>query len=160
MFHFPTFPPSPTDAVRSSNDEQSNIGNAKVAGLVTDLKLDGQKFNIALAIFYITYIASEIPSNMMLRKLGAKFWLPFIVFCWGVITVFFGLVKNFAGLCVIRLLLGLFEGGLLPGMPVSSITYHRRCPCFLSRSAKEEGEGKKKKGRMYCMLIPNPSSVL
>ena len=56
---------------------------------------------------------------MMLRRLGAKFWLPFIVFCWGVITVFFGLVKNFAGLCVIRLLLGLFEGGLLPGMPVS-----------------------------------------
>ena len=100
---------------------RSNIGNAKVAGLVTDLKLDGNKFNIALAIFYITYIASEIPSNMMLRKFGAKFWLPFIAFCWGVITVFFGLVRNFAGLCVIRLLLGVFEGNLLPGMPVSTL---------------------------------------
>ncbi|KAJ9480086.1 putative High-affinity nicotinic acid transporter (putative) [Pseudozyma hubeiensis] len=98
--------------------DRSNIGNAKVAGLTTDLKLDGNKFNIALAVFYITYIASEIPSNMMLRKLGAKFWLPFIVFCWGVVTVFFGIVKNFAGLIVIRLLLGLFEGGLLPGMPL------------------------------------------
>ncbi|EST09593.1 Major facilitator superfamily [Kalmanozyma brasiliensis GHG001] len=98
--------------------DRSNIGNAKVAGLTTDLKLDGQKFNIALAIFYITYIASEIPSNMMLRKLGAKFWLPFIVFAWGVVTVFLGIVKNFAGLIVVRLLLGLFEGGLLPGMPL------------------------------------------
>ncbi|KAI3485877.1 hypothetical protein L1887_50676 [Cichorium endivia] len=95
--------------------DRSNVGNAKVAGLTTDLKLDGNKFNIALAIFYITYIASEIPSNMALRKFGAKFWLPFIVFCWGIITVFFGLVQNFAGLCVIRLLLGLWEGGLLPG---------------------------------------------
>ncbi len=98
--------------------DRSNVGNAKVAGLTTDLKLDGNKFNIALAIFYITYIASEIPSNMALRKFGAKFWLPFIVFCWGIITVFFGLVQNFAGLCVIRLLLGLWEGGLLPGMPL------------------------------------------
>lgn len=95
------------------------MGNAKVAGLATDLKLNGNKFNIALAIFYITYIASEIPSNMMVRRFGAKFWLPFIVFCWGVITIFLGLTKNFAGLCVVRLLLGLFEGGLLPGMPVS-----------------------------------------
>lgn len=59
----------------------------------------------------------------MLRKLGAKFWLPFIVFCWGVVTVFFGIAKNFAGLIVIRLLLGLFEGGLLPGMPVSARMY-------------------------------------
>ncbi|SNX86065.1 related to allantoate permease [Melanopsichium pennsylvanicum] len=99
-----------------SDSEQSNIGNAKVAGLVTDLKLDGQKLNIALAIFYITYIAVEIPSNMMLRKFGAKLWLPLIVFCWGVITVFFGIVKNFAGLCIVRLLLGVFEGGLLPGL--------------------------------------------
>ncbi|PWY99042.1 MFS transporter, partial [Testicularia cyperi] len=98
--------------------DRSNIGNAKVAGMTTDLKLDGNKFNICLALFYITYIMSEIPSNMMLRKLGAKFWLPFIVFCWGIITVFFGLVQNFAGVIVIRLLLGLFEGGLLPGMPL------------------------------------------
>ncbi|KAJ1022556.1 hypothetical protein NDA16_003545 [Ustilago loliicola] len=77
--------------------DRSNIGNAKVAGLTTDLRLTGNKFNIALAIFYITYIASEIPSNMMLRKLGAKFWLPFIVFCWGIVTVCLGMVKNFAG---------------------------------------------------------------
>lgn len=64
---------------------------------------------------------------MMLRKLGAKFWLPFIVFCWGVVTVFFGIVKNYAGLIVIRLLLGLFEGGLLPGMPVSTRLQRREC---------------------------------
>lgn len=100
----------------------SNIGNAKVAGLTTNIHLTGNKFNIALAIFYITYIASEIPSNIMLRKVGAKFWLPFIVFCWGIVTVGLGMVKNFAGLCVVRLLLGGLEGGLLPGMPVSSNT--------------------------------------
>ena len=102
--------------------DRSNIGNAKVAGLTADLKLDGNKFNVALAIFYITYIAAEIPSNMVLRRVGAKFWLPFIVFCWGIITIFLGLVKNEAGLYVVRLLLGLFEGGLLPGMPVSTIS--------------------------------------
>ncbi|PWN46850.1 MFS transporter [Violaceomyces palustris] len=105
--------------------DRSNIGNAKVAGLPTDLHLKGNQLNIALAIFYI---ASEIPSNIILRKVGAKYWLPFIVAAWGIITTLSGLVQNFGGLCAIRIMLGLFEGGLLPGMPLYlSCLYPRHC---------------------------------
>ncbi|KAN0061517.1 hypothetical protein ACQY0O_006364 [Thecaphora frezii] len=96
----------------------SNVGNVKVAGLVVDLNLVGNQLSITLAIFYVTYIFSELPSNVILRKVGAKFWLPCLVFCWGIVTIGCGFIHSFCDLAVIRILLGMFEGGLLPGMPL------------------------------------------
>ena len=43
-------------------------------------------------------------------------WLPLLVIAWGVVTTLTGLVQSFAGLVVVRMALGLCEGGLLPGM--------------------------------------------
>lgn len=96
--------------------DRSNIGNAKVAGLVKDLGISSMQFSVALSVFFITYLLVEIPSNHMLRWVGAKIWLPSLVFSWGVLTVFTAFMKNFETLIVVRLLLGLFEGGLLPGI--------------------------------------------
>ncbi|KAA1088785.1 hypothetical protein PGTUg99_029078 [Puccinia graminis f. sp. tritici] len=70
------------------------------------LGLHGKQYNVGLAVFYITYILSELPSNYMLRIMGGKIWLPFLVASWGVITIFSGFMKNYASLLVIRLLLG------------------------------------------------------
>ncbi|KAA1097483.1 hypothetical protein PGT21_008460 [Puccinia graminis f. sp. tritici] len=94
--------------------DRTNIGNAKVGGMDHSLGLHGKQYNVGLAVFYITYILSELPSNYMLRIMGGKIWLPFLVASWGVITIFSGFMKNYASLLIIRLLLGLFEGGLLP----------------------------------------------
>ncbi|EGG10267.1 uncharacterized protein MELLADRAFT_33964, partial [Melampsora larici-populina 98AG31] len=96
--------------------DRSNIGNAKVAGLERDLHLKGIQFNIALSAFTITYIIVKIPSNHILRKVGAKFWLPFLVFCWGVVTVFSAFMSNYASLLAVRAVLGFCEGGLQPGV--------------------------------------------
>ncbi|EGG05702.1 uncharacterized protein MELLADRAFT_36671, partial [Melampsora larici-populina 98AG31] len=96
--------------------DRSNIGNAKVAGLERDLHLKGIQFNIALSAFTITYVIVKIPSNHILRKVGAKIWLPFLVFCWGVVTVFSAFMSNYASLLAVRAVLGLCEGGLQPGV--------------------------------------------
>lgn len=96
--------------------ERSNIGNAKIDGLTTDLHLDGNKFNIALACFYILYILIDVPSNIILKRVGAGHFLTFIMVCWGVVGTFMGLTKSYAGLVVCRLILGLCEGGLFGGM--------------------------------------------
>lgn len=63
-------------------------------------------------------------SNWILKRMKPNRWLPFIVTAWGVVTTLSGLVQNFGGLVAIRLMLGLCEGGLLPGI-VS--TFH----CFV-----------------------------
>jgi hypothetical protein len=59
---------------------------------------------------------SELPSNLVLKKASPKLWLPFLTAIWGIITMCLGFVQNYAGFVAVRALLGIAEGGLLPGM--------------------------------------------
>ncbi|KAH9816828.1 major facilitator superfamily domain-containing protein [Melampsora americana] len=78
------------------------------------LGLVGLQYNIGLAVFYVSYIASELPSNYLLKRVGAKLWLPFLVASWGIITILMAFMKNYSSFLACRFFLGLFEGGLLP----------------------------------------------
>lgn len=84
--------------------DRTNIGNAKIDGLVEDLNLGtGLKFNTALAIFYVPYILVDVPSNLVLKYFKAGYYLPFILTSWGLITTFQGFVTNYAGLLAVSL---------------------------------------------------------
>ena len=98
--------------------DRANIGNARIDGLATQLKLDGTKFNIALAIFYVPYICVDVPSNLILKKMRPGYYLPALVTAWGVVSMCTGFVTTYEGLLVIRFFLGLCEGGLLGGIIV------------------------------------------
>lgn len=52
----------------------------------------------------------------MLKKASPKIWLPFLTAIWGIITMCLGFTQNYAGFVAVRALLGVAEGGLLPGM--------------------------------------------
>lgn len=99
--------------------DRSAIGNARVAGMEKDLKLSSSQYAACVSVFFALYCLFEVPSNLLLKKYGAKIYLPIIVVLWGLVMTFTGLVKNFAGLLSMRLILGLFEAGLFPG-----ITYY------------------------------------
>lgn len=62
------------------------------------------------------YILVDVPSNLIVKRVGAGRYLPSLMAGWGVVTTFMGLTKSFGGLIACRLLLGLFEGGLFGGM--------------------------------------------
>ncbi|KAL0949961.1 hypothetical protein HGRIS_009981 [Hohenbuehelia grisea] len=96
--------------------DRSNVGNARIAGLETDAHLHGNQFNIVLAVFYVSYLLVEVPSNWVLKKIKPNRWLPILVMLWGFVTTMTGLVHSFGGLVAIRMCLGLCEGGLLPGI--------------------------------------------
>ncbi|OCB84497.1 MFS transporter [Sanghuangporus baumii] len=106
--------------------DRTNIGNARIAGLEKDTHLHGNQFNTALAVFYVSYIASELPSNWILKRMKPNRWLPFIVTAWGIVTTLSGLVQNFGGLVAIRIMLGLCEGGLLPGIILYLSTIYKK----------------------------------
>ena len=106
--------------------DRSNIGNAKIDGLITDLGLVGNRFNVALTVFYVPYILVSVPSNWILKLIGARIYLPALITCWGLVSTFMGLTKSFAGLVVCRMLLGLFEGGLFCGMILYLSMFYRR----------------------------------
>lgn len=65
-----------------------------------------------------TDLVFEIPSNLVLKPFGPQRWMAFIVFIWGIIALATGFVKNFGSLVALRLLLGVFEAGLFPGLNV------------------------------------------
>ena len=56
--------------------DRTNVGNAKILGLEKDIHITDHQYAIGLCVFYATYIASELPSNLVLKKVSPKIWLP------------------------------------------------------------------------------------
>ncbi|KAG2100382.1 major facilitator superfamily domain-containing protein [Suillus discolor] len=117
--------------------DRSNIGNAKLDGMTTDLGVSPASYNTALAIYFVGYVVFEIPANVWesnllsslcrLKKCNPQVWLPSLTLAWGIVSIGQGLVKNQAGLFGIRFLLGATEAGLFPGVIyVFSVYYLRR----------------------------------
>lgn len=98
--------------------DRTNIGNARLFGLEEDLKLHGDQYQIAVAVLFIPYVLVEVPSNMLLKKFTPSKWLATITVSWGIVSTMMGIVQSFGGLIACRLLLGLLEGGLFPGLTV------------------------------------------
>lgn len=96
--------------------DRGNIGNAGILGMQKDLKLDGIKYNIAVMCTFISAVAVEVPSNIICKKVGAKFWIPMLVVVFGIITTLTSLTQNAGGIYAARFMLGWFEGGVSPGI--------------------------------------------
>lgn len=96
--------------------DRTNVGNAKIIGLEEDLGINNIQYNQGLAVFYATYIASELPSNLVLKKVSPRIWLPFLTIAWGIVTMCLGFVRSYGSFVAVRAVLGMCEGGLLPGM--------------------------------------------
>lgn len=80
------------------------------AGMDKDLGLTGVQYNIVLSIFFIPYILLEVPSNVVLKKFKRpSTYLGILVVSWGAVMTGTGFVKNFSGLMVCRILLGVAE---------------------------------------------------
>lgn len=91
--------------------DRGNIGNAKIEGLVEDLHMTGPQYNWCLTVFFFTYAAFEVPSNLLLKKLRPSIWLPTIMVAWGTVMTLMGIVQNFEGLLIARIFLGVTEAG-------------------------------------------------
>ncbi|KAJ7778828.1 major facilitator superfamily domain-containing protein [Mycena maculata] len=96
--------------------DRTNIGNAKIAGLLTSLKMTPKQYSIALTVTYVPYIAAELPSNLLLKIVGPNLMLPTMITLWGIVTACQGTVKTYGGLLACRFFLGLLEGGVFPGL--------------------------------------------
>ncbi|KAG2342085.1 MFS general substrate transporter [Suillus weaverae] len=106
--------------------DRSNIGNAKIDGMTTDLGVSPASYNTALAIYFVGYVVFEVPANIILKKCNPQVWLPSLTLAWGIVSIGQGLVKNQAGLFGIRFLLGATEAGLFPGVIYVFSVYYLR----------------------------------
>ncbi|KAF8518498.1 MFS general substrate transporter [Hysterangium stoloniferum] len=96
-----------------------------LSGLEADLGLTGFEYNIALTLFYVTYSLVEIPSNLILKRFGSV-WLAILIILSGVVAISTAFIQSFTGLIITCLVLGMAEGGLLPGLIYLISRYYRR----------------------------------
>ena len=81
-----------------------------------DLGFDSEVFGFGAGIFFVSYALFELPSNLILARVGARVWIARIMITWGVVSVAMLLVKGPTSFYVLRFLLGLAEAGFLPGI--------------------------------------------
>ncbi|MET3373628.1 sugar phosphate permease [Variovorax boronicumulans] len=81
-----------------------------------EIGLGPEAFGFAVGIFYVGYVLFEVPSNMVMHRVGARRWLSRILVCWGVVLIGTAFVRTPMQLNVARFLLGVVEAGLLPAI--------------------------------------------
>jgi MFS family permease len=101
--------------------DRVNIGFAKL-GMSSDLRLSETVYGLGAGIFFIGYFLCEVPSNMMLHKLGARIWIARIMISWGILSAACSLISGPISFYVLRFLLGIAEAGFFPGI-ILYLTY-------------------------------------
>src|SRR5438445_8797897 len=101
--------------------DRINIGFAALT-MNKDLGITSQQYGLAAGIFFIGYFLFEVPSNLMLHKVGARVWIARILLSWGLVATLTGLVQSVHQLYIARILLGVTEAGYYPGI-VLYLTY-------------------------------------
>jgi ACS family tartrate transporter-like MFS transporter len=95
--------------------DRVNIGFAATS-MNADLGLSATAFGIGAGLFFVGYSALEVPSNLILHRVGARVWIARIMVTWGVISACMALVQNEWSFYALRLLLGIAEAGFVPGI--------------------------------------------
>jgi len=95
--------------------DRANVGFA-ASHLEGDLGITASQFGLIAGLFFAGYFIYEVPSNMMLRRFGARRWIARIVLSWGILAVLTGFTTGVVSLGVVRVLLGVAEAGFFPGV--------------------------------------------
>src|SRR5271170_1976380 len=82
----------------------------------TDLGLSATAYGFAVGTFYWGYFLFEVPSNLIMEKVGARLWIARIMVTWGILAGLTALATGPISLSVIRFFLGVAEAGFFPGM--------------------------------------------
>lgn len=96
--------------------DQSNYTSAYVSGMREDLHMVGNQYNWLSTYFTIGYAIALIPSQIMMLKVKAGFWLPFTELVWGILTGLCAIVTDARQMYAIRFFIGLMEASSWPGM--------------------------------------------
>jgi MFS family permease len=101
--------------------DRANVGYAK-SMFQADLGLSDAAYGFGAGVFFIGYFLFEVPSNLILQKVGARLWIARIMLSWGLVSCSFMFMWDEWSFYVLRFLLGVTEAGFFPGM-ILYLTY-------------------------------------
>ena len=94
--------------------DRANISFAKQA-MQSSVGITESAYALAAGLFFVSYSLCGFPSNLTLHKIGAKFWLAFLMVGWGFASMATMFVQGSASFYALRLILGVMEAGFFPG---------------------------------------------
>ncbi len=95
--------------------DRANVGFARLQ-MQDDLGLSEQTFNLGYGMFYVGYLLFEVPSNLLMRRVGARRWIARIMISWGLISSLTMFARDAWTFYALRILLGVAEAGFFPGI--------------------------------------------
>lgn len=101
-------------------------GNARLCGLEKDLGLHGNRYQLCVSLLFVTYVSFELPSNLILKKVQPKRFIPIVATLGVVVALCTGFVTNMGQLIAVRLLLGICEAGYFPAICFYMTFFYRR----------------------------------
>src|SRR5580692_11606295 len=94
--------------------DRINVGFAALT-MNKEVGLTAEMFGLGAGIFFIGYFVFEVPSTIILHKVGARFWIGRVMFTWGLVSIAMAFTRGPISFYVLRFLLGLAEAGFFPG---------------------------------------------
>lgn len=95
--------------------DRINVGFAKLQ-MQSELKLSDTVYGLGAGIFFIGYLIFEVPSNILLARIGARKTITRIMICWGIVGALMSVISTANQFYILRFLLGAFEAGFFPGV--------------------------------------------
>ena len=93
--------------------DRSNVGFAALT-MNRDLGFSASVYGFGAGIFYVSYALFQLPTNLVLHRIGARRWMSFIFLAWGAVAAANALVRNAPVFYALRFALGMAEAGFFP----------------------------------------------
>ncbi|PWY75015.1 vitamin H transporter [Aspergillus heteromorphus CBS 117.55] len=106
--------------------DRGNISAALTSTITEDLGITTNQVNIGTQLLSAGIVITEIPSNIILQRLGPQVWLSAQLVAWGLVGTFQAFVKTYPAFLATRLLLGMLEGGFIPGALYYLSTWYKK----------------------------------
>ncbi|KAL3476701.1 major facilitator superfamily domain-containing protein [Aspergillus californicus] len=106
--------------------DRGNISAALTSTITEDLNITTNQINIGTQLLSAGIVISEIPSNIILQRVGPQRWLSVQIFAWGLVATCQAFVQSYPAYLVTRFLLGLLEGGFIPGALYYLSTWYKK----------------------------------
>ncbi|PLB53678.1 putative vitamin H transporter [Aspergillus steynii IBT 23096] len=120
------FLPCVTMMLLMSYLDRINVSNARLAGMQDDLHMTDTVWSAGISLFYVGYIISQVPANVLIAKGKPSIIFPSIMLAWSAVTICMPALSSGWGFCLCRFLVGLAEGPFIPAVSLLTSSWYTR----------------------------------
>ena len=107
--------------------DRINVSNARLAGMQEDVgNMSDVEWSAGISLFYVGYIISQVPANVLIAKGKPSIIFPSIMLAWSAVTICMPALSSGWGFCLCRFLVGLAEGPFIPAVSLLTSSWYTR----------------------------------